>query len=115
MQPEALVLDKTEGNAPLTVAITAPAELLSIWKTWQKTHRTHSKWGDGFFIDWGDGSGEGDSSGRGPQDPPSTENETETHVFKTAGKYEITAGLYRFLPTDGHEYYWHGKASITVR
>jgi len=106
-----LILDKTEGTAPLTVSLTAPKRLADLLITMQKTEQ-HNKWGDGFSIDWGDGTGDGDGARR---NPVGAKGELGTHIFAAAGTYNVAARLYDFLPTDGHRTYWTGTCTVTVR
>lgn len=111
---EALVLSRTEGSAPLEVSIQSPAALRDIWINWQKDKCVHSKWGDGFAIDWGDGTGDGDAGlGQSPTD--ATGGQPGKHIYRAAGKYVVSAHLYKFLPTDGHETYWRRKITVTVK
>jgi hypothetical protein len=107
-----LTLDKTEGAAPLMVSITAPKNLADLLAANQKSNQ-HSKWGDGFSIDWGDGSGDGDA-GRGKQ-VGATRGELGTHIYSMQGTYHVTASMYDFLPTDGHRTYWNGTCTVYVR
>jgi hypothetical protein len=111
---DALSLDKTNGAAPLSVRVITPAELQVKWEAWEKKNWPRNKWGDGFFIDWGDETGEGDSIPRGvkPLDRPLAQ--VGTHVYIKPGTYTVTAGLYDFMPTDGHKFYWRGQTVITV-
>jgi hypothetical protein len=110
---EPLVLSKTEGKAPLTISVKTPAELNDLWTTWQKRNSVHSKWGDGFSIDWGDGTGDGDASvGNGKTGKA---NEAGRHTYTAAGTYKVSASMYQFLPTDGHQVFWTGQATVTVK
>jgi hypothetical protein len=93
------------------VSPTAPKPLVDLLTNFQKTNQ-HNKWGDGFAIDWGDGSGDGDG-GRGK--PVGTKGALGTHVFSAAGTYKITAQLYDFMPDDSHRTYWTGTCTVSVR
>jgi len=110
---EPLTFDKTEGKAPLTISMKAPKELVDTWTAFQSSGRGHNKWGDGFSIDWGDGTGDGDAGRRGPGSDSTAE--IGRHTFARSGTYTITAGLYQFMPDDSHRFYWRGTATVTVR
>jgi hypothetical protein len=113
MSNEPLTFDKTQGKAPLSIAVTAPAELAELWTGWQKRGSVHGKWGDGFWIDWGDGTGDGDSSMR----PGKAGNPAEigNHTYADPGTYNISAGIYQFMPDDSHNIFWRGQATVTVQ
>jgi hypothetical protein len=81
-----LTLNRTLGSAPLTVSITAPKNLADLLAANQKSNQ-HSKWGDGFSIDWGDGSGDGDA-GRGKQ-VGATRGKLGTHIYSMQGTYSV--------------------------
>jgi len=105
-----LTVYKKEAGGPFTVQIARPQQLFDLLVAAQKSNQ-HSKWGDGFSIDWGDGTGDGDA-GRGKSAP--VKGEPGTHTYASAGTYTIKATLYDFLPTDGHETYWTGSLTVTV-
>jgi len=111
---DVLSLDHTEGKAPLAVRIVKPKELQDAWEAFEDRNKTRNKWGEGFSIDWGDGSGEGDASPRDvkPLDRPN--HPAGTHVYSKPGTYTVKADLYDFLPTDGHSFYWKGQVIVTV-
>lgn len=109
-----LLLDKTQGKAPLGVTVMAPADLANFWADWQKRGCVHSMWGDGFWIDWGDGTGDGDKASRMGADPP-IKVEIGRHNFATAGTYTVSAALYRHMPDDSHKEYWRGQTTVTVQ
>ncbi len=111
---DVLSLNKTDGAAPLSVRVVTPKELQDNWEAWEKRNLPRNKWGDGFFIDWGDECGEGDAIHFGikPLDRPLTQ--VGTHVYTKPGTYTVKAGLYDFLPTDGHQFFWRGQTVITV-
>jgi hypothetical protein len=105
-----LTVYKKEAGGPFTVQIARPQQLADLLVAAQKSNQ-HSKWGDGFSIDWGDGSGDGDAA-RGKSTP--AKGEAGTHTYASPGSYTIKATLYDFLPTDGHETYWTGSLTVTV-
>ena len=107
-----LTLDKTVGPAPLTVSVVSPNSLAVLLVA---THQVgqHAKFGDGFSIDWGDGSGDGDAVtglvGAKAAVPG-------THVYSSAGNYTVTAQMYDFTPAnDGRVVYWTGTCTVSVR
>ncbi len=111
---EALTLDHTEGKAPLSVRIVTPKELQEAWDDWETKNVQRNKWGDQFYISWGDDSGVGDSAviGVKPADQPN--HTAGYHVYSKPGTYTVRAGLYDISPTDAHRFYWQGQIVVTV-
>jgi hypothetical protein len=107
-----LTLDKTAGAAPLTVSIVKP-ESLSILLIGTHQDGQHHKFGDGFSIDWGDGTGDGDAV-TGIVGAKSAV--AGTHVYSSQGTYTVKAEMYDFTPaTGGRVVYWTGTATVTVQ
>ena len=107
-----LSLDKNMGPAPLTVSVVSPNSLAVLLIG---THQTgqHAKFGDGFVINWGDGSGDGDAV-TGLVGAKATV--PGTHVYNAAGNYTVTAQLYDFTPANGGRVvYWTGTCTVSVR
>ncbi|HEY9790129.1 MAG TPA: hypothetical protein V6D22_07015 [Candidatus Obscuribacterales bacterium] len=106
-----LSLDPAQGKAPLSVSVNAPAELSELWTGWQKRGGVHGQWGDGFWIDWGDGTGDGDYVTRAKAADSANVGH---HVYASPGTYNVSAAIYQFLPDDGHNIFWRGQATVTV-
>jgi len=106
-----LSLDKTVGSAPLTVSVTSPNSLSVLLLG---THQVgqHSKFGDGFWINWGDGTGDGDAVQGIVRAKAAVAG---THVYSQPGTYTVNAQLYDLAANDGHPVYWTGTCTATVR
>jgi hypothetical protein len=108
-----LSLDKTVGAAPLTVSVNGPQSLAVLLIGTHQVGR-HNNFGDGFSIDWGDGTGDGDAV-RGIVGAKAAV--AGTHVYSAAGTYTVTAQLYDFTKAaeGGRIVYWTGTTTVTVR
>jgi hypothetical protein len=102
-----LVLDKSNGQAPLNVTIVAPSQFAARlsnydghWNNWG---------GAGFSVDWGDGITE-----------PTRANHTglrgglARHTYTVPGTYSIKANTYHPGPLDEPVNEWFGTTTVTV-
>jgi len=115
-----LALETANGEAPHTVRIKTPFSL-EVLLIGTQQDGGHHKFGDGFSIDWGDGTGDGDDySGVFTGWFGGVRAKAKvfgTHVYSSSGTYTVKASMYDFTPNNPSDrtVYWTGTCTATVQ
>lgn len=111
-----LTVSATAGNAPLTVQITGPMELLSLkdnvyhpreWSALNPQPAPLSYSGCGFYVSWLEYDAKGTVNSIGPDPRENGCAALLSYTFKKPGRYGVTAFIYD--PRYGGEETWRSK------
>jgi hypothetical protein len=113
-----LTVGQNIGDAPFTVEITGPPELIVRVKRWvaagRGCERSDPRGMRGFSISWGDDK---DGTMSSPVAAPIESGGCPgllKHTYTVASAYTITARLFHIGPTDGTIDDWQGQAWVSV-
>jgi hypothetical protein len=115
-----LTLTQAKGDATHTVSVATPYSL-EVLLIGTQEDGGHHKFGDGFSIDWGDGTGDGDDySGVNTGwfgEVRAKAKVFGTHDYSSAGTYTVKASMYDFTPNNpsDRKVYWTGTCTATVQ